>query len=169
MTKGVFIRTHKATLEATKDPNALTIMARLKPDETVTCEIKKVRSPDQHRMFFALLKTIFENQERYASMQSLLDAVKIYSGHFDEDQFPENSGMFLKRIAATMVCFNVDDITPEQMKELREIWTQIKPKSIAFASLDHDDFQPIFDAAVELGHKLLGVDPVDLMNEAQEW
>lgn len=165
--KGVFCRTEKGSLVGT-EPDSWTMLARMKLGDLVTCEIKKVRSPEQHRMFFALLKTIFENQERYASMESLLDAVKIYSGHFDEDQFPENSGMFLKRIAATMVCFNVDDITPDQMKELREIWTQIKPKSISFASLDHDDFQPIFDAAVELGHKLLGVDPVDLMNEAQE-
>jgi hypothetical protein len=168
MTKGVFIRTHKATLEATEDPNALTIMARLKPDETVTCDIKKIRSPDQHRMFFALLKTIYENQERYSSMESLLDAVKIYAGHYEEHQFPQNSGMFHKRLGKTMVVLGVEDITPEQLEDLRSIWTQVKPKSISWGDLDHDEFQPIFRAAVELGHKLLGVDPVDLMNEAQE-
>ena len=68
----------------------------------------------------------------------------------------------------TMVVLGVEDITPEQLEKLREIWTQVKPKSISWGDLDHDDFQPIFHAAVALGHKLLGVDPVDLLNEAQE-
>ena len=165
--KGVFCRTEKGSLVGT-EPDSWTILAKMKLGDLVTCEIKKVRSPDQHRMFFAVLKTIFENQERYASLESLLDAVKIYAGHYEEHQFPTNSGMFDKRVGQTMVVLGVEDITFEQIEELRAIWTQVKPKSISWADLDHDDFQPIFDAAVELGHKLLGVDPVDLMSEAQE-
>tara|TARA_R100000329_G_scaffold128789_2_gene107637 strand:+ start:599 stop:1099 length:501 start_codon:yes stop_codon:yes gene_type:complete len=165
--KGVFCRTEKGSLVGT-EPDSWTMLARMKLGDLVTCEIKKVRSPEQHRMFFALLKTIFENQERYASMEALLDAVKIYAGHYEEHQFPQNSGMFHKRLGKTMVVLDVEDITPEQLEKLREIWTQVKPKSISWGDLDHDDFQPIFHAAVELGHKLLGVDPIDLLNEAQE-
>ncbi|MEL0100010.1 MAG: hypothetical protein VW907_10680 [Opitutae bacterium] len=167
MSKGVFTRTESGSLIGT-EPNSWTILARLKLGEMVTCEIKNILSPEQYRMFFALVDTIFENQERYVTKELLKDAVKINAGHYVEQQFPKESAMFKARVAETMVLFGLTEITPYQVERLREIWTQLRPKSVAWAALTHEEFQPIFDSAVEIGHKLLGVDPVDLMNEAHE-
>tara|TARA_Y100001972_G_C7657837_1_gene331414 strand:- start:934 stop:1431 length:498 start_codon:yes stop_codon:yes gene_type:complete len=149
------------------DNSALKLVSKLKDHESVVCTVKKIRSAEQHRMFFALLQIIFENQERYASKDLLLDAIKIYAGHFEEITFPHNSTIFDKRIAKTMVTFGVKDIELEQIKELKKIWTQIKPKSIAFEKLNHDDFQRFFHCAVEFGIILIGADPLELLNETQ--
>ncbi len=164
--KGVFTRT--MTGFSASDQAALDTTAKLQIGDRVTLELKRLRSPEQHRLFFGMLKIILDNSDRYASMDNLLDAVKIYAGHFEEDQFPEASPLFNRRIAQTMVCLGIKDIEADQIAELGRIWTQIKPKSIAFGNMNHDDFQAFFEKAAEFGGKVLGVDPLDLMREAQE-
>lgn len=50
-------------------------------DEIVGLVIRRPRNPRHHRLFFALLKIVFENQERYRSEAELLAAIKIATGH----------------------------------------------------------------------------------------
>ncbi len=45
--------------------------------------IRKVRNPQHHRKFFALLNLTLANQEAYKTLEELRDAVIIQAGYFD--------------------------------------------------------------------------------------
>ena len=49
--------------------------------EMVTVDIRRPRNVQFHRLFFALLQIVFENQSRCKSIDELLDVVKISVGH----------------------------------------------------------------------------------------
>lgn len=49
----------------------------------VSCEIRQPRNLQHHRKFFALLNLVYENQERYPSVEQLLSAMKVALGHCD--------------------------------------------------------------------------------------
>lgn len=49
--------------------------------ELVQVEVKRPRNLHHHRKLFALLSLIFENQERFQSVEEMLDAIKVYIGH----------------------------------------------------------------------------------------
>ncbi len=46
-------------------------------------EISKPRNGGYHRMYFAMLKIVFDNQEIYRSQNELLDAIKFGVGHVE--------------------------------------------------------------------------------------
>src|SRR5450755_3270520 len=51
--------------------------------ETVTACIRRPRNPKHHRLLFALLQTVFENQTQFATVQELLSALKLATGLFE--------------------------------------------------------------------------------------
>lgn len=51
--------------------------------EVLKVKISRSRNPQHHRLFFALLQTVFENQSRYKTLEHLLAAVKVATGHAD--------------------------------------------------------------------------------------
>ncbi len=58
-------------------------IAAMKHDEVVTATIRRQRNPRHHRLFFALLNIVFQNQTRYPTLEHLLDAIKLAIGHYD--------------------------------------------------------------------------------------
>ena len=54
---------------------------KLRVGDIVRVEMKRPRNVDHHRKLFALLELILRNQTRYASMDALLDAIKVFVGH----------------------------------------------------------------------------------------
>ena len=58
-------------------------LSDLKPDEIVRVEWKRVRNPRQHKLFFALVRLVFENQSIYESQEALRKAWLIHAGMFD--------------------------------------------------------------------------------------
>lgn len=52
--------------------------------EIVRVRLYKDRNPRHHRLFFALLKCIFFNQEKYISQEALRFAITIQAGWVDE-------------------------------------------------------------------------------------
>lgn len=46
-------------------------------------EVRKARNVQHFRKFYALMTLVFQNQERYTSLDELVDVVKIYVGWCD--------------------------------------------------------------------------------------
>lgn len=57
------------------------VLRRIADGDTVTCDVKRPRNIQHHRLFFALLQLVYDNTERFASVDELLDVVKILTGH----------------------------------------------------------------------------------------
>lgn len=51
--------------------------------DLVQLEIKRPRNLKHMRKFFALMQLVYENQERYATVEALVNAIKISIGHYD--------------------------------------------------------------------------------------
>lgn len=49
--------------------------------EYIMVSLRRPRNLQHHKKLFALLELIFQNQTRYASVEELLDAIKVYVGH----------------------------------------------------------------------------------------
>ena len=56
-------------------------LRKIKTDDLVQVEVRRPRNIQHHRKFFALLVLVHENQSRYASVEELLDAIKVHVGH----------------------------------------------------------------------------------------
>lgn len=54
--------------------------------EVIRVKLYKDRNPRHHRLFFALIAAIFENQEKYLSKDALRWAITIQAGWVDEIQ-----------------------------------------------------------------------------------
>ena len=59
-------------------------LQRLSYGEQFKVKITRPRNVKHHRMAFALLKLVFDNQDQFATLVGLLDAIKIGLGHCDE-------------------------------------------------------------------------------------
>ena len=81
MAKGVF-RKHLSHL-VPADADAETLMRSVKHDEAVMIEVKRPRNLRHHRLFWALMNMIWENQEHYKSPQEVCAAFKLAVGHVD--------------------------------------------------------------------------------------
>ena len=55
----------------------------IKQGETVSVEVRQPRNVYHHRKFFALLNLVFENQEKYETVEQLLTIFKIGTGHYE--------------------------------------------------------------------------------------
>lgn len=62
--------------------------------EIVRGTFKKDRNPGHHRKFFALLKLVFENQDKYLSQEGLRFAIAVASGYCDEIALDGNKVTF---------------------------------------------------------------------------
>jgi hypothetical protein len=48
------------------------------------CDIRRARNPDHHRKGFALIKLIFDSQEKYRTIEDLLVELKLQTGWYRE-------------------------------------------------------------------------------------
>jgi hypothetical protein len=67
---------------AAADPISLEALESIREKETVTAVIRRARNPGHHRKFFALLNIVFPHQDQYATIQDLLNALKVATGYF---------------------------------------------------------------------------------------
>lgn len=102
----------EGTKLAAAEPISAESIGELRHGEMVTCTLRRTRNPRFHRLFFALLNAVFEAQDRYATFDQLIDAVKINTGYYDLVTLPGP--------------------VPVQL---------IKPKSISFARMDETAFR----------------------------
>ncbi len=121
------------------DIHAEEFLAGIGEDKEVLVTIRRPRSPQHHRWFFAMLRLVIENTEdRWHSEETLLDDLKLAVGHVE------------KRINA---------LTGEMV---------FRPKSISFASMGQDPFQRFVKRCTYVIHRSTGIDPELLMQETNE-
>jgi len=103
-------------------------LKKLKAGEEYQCEIKKPRNIKFHRMFFALVNMVFENQDNYLSVEDLRHDLTIEAGFYEEI-----TNMFTGEVYR-------------------------RPKSISFAKMDELEFSEFFTKFVNIVSVLVGVD-----------
>ena len=112
------------------DEHSEAAFARLKVGQYMRAdETARVRSPEQLRLYWALIELALANQDKYATKEDLSDAVKCALGH----------------------CYR-DEYTVKGQKIVRE-----RAKSIAFGNMPQEEFGVFFDAAQKLLAETLGV------------
>lgn len=84
----------------------------------IEAETKEPRNGKFHRLFFALVNLVFQNQEVWPTQELLLVALKIGAGHYTANYFKLPDGQVV--------------MTPT-------------PKSISFAKMDETEFSKFFD------------------------
>ena len=72
------------------DPISQESVDGMRQGEVVACTMRRPRNVGHHRLFFALLNEVFVNQTRYATLDHLLDTIKIGVGHYDS--YPLDDG-----------------------------------------------------------------------------
>ncbi len=122
------------------DDRAKETLARVKDGDYVLVEVRRLRNPKFHRLFFAMLQLIYENQSRYRSVEQMLDAIKIYVGHYRTirwrdgkeayapksiawSKFDETSfSVFYERVVDVVVTEIIPNVKREDLaRQLREI------------------------------------------------
>lgn len=65
------------------DEHATEFLSEIGDGREIIVSVRKPRSPQHHRYFFALLRKVCENTEDWASEDELLDALKLATGHVE--------------------------------------------------------------------------------------
>ncbi len=66
------------------DDDGYRLVASLKHNQEVRCELKRVRSGRQHRLYWALVSKVFDNQEKFPTKDAISNIIKCGVGHCDE-------------------------------------------------------------------------------------
>lgn len=61
-------------------------LKRIGQGKIVACNVKQPRNVQHHRLFFALMSKVFENQTYFKTVEQLVTALKIAIGHTDTIQ-----------------------------------------------------------------------------------
>lgn len=69
---------------APSSPRDEELLKAFEAGEVLEAKVHKPRNGDHHRKFFALVQLVFENQERYATLEDLLVEIKLKCGHYQE-------------------------------------------------------------------------------------
>lgn len=65
------------------DPIDVDYFYKLKEDTVYSCEIKKLRNPRFHRMFFAMINICFDNQEIFKDIEYFRKEMLKASGYYN--------------------------------------------------------------------------------------
>jgi hypothetical protein len=116
-------------------------MLRAMPQGTlVRVEVKRVRNPRMHRLFWALMTVVWQNldQDRYPTVEDLAAAIKIVAGLRTRIELPNGDVGFI-------------------------------PGSIAFHKMDQTEFSEFYERVCDLiaRHFLPGVTSEELKGEVE--
>lgn len=62
-------------------------LKRIRDGEIIHVEYKKPRNPLFHNKFMSLVRTVYDNQETYPSVDALLNVFKVELGYYDTMQW----------------------------------------------------------------------------------
>lgn len=63
-------------------------LRKIKQGDVVRVEVKKPRNGKHHRLYWQLISTVWENQERYETAEQLHNALKIAAGIYEPLEMP---------------------------------------------------------------------------------
>lgn len=123
------------------DPVGEDALAKIKNNDLVMVEVKRARSIQHHRLYWALIGKVWENldQEDYPTADDLSDAIKIAAGHRVRLAMPDGSVAY-------------------------------SAKSIAFAKMDQTEFAAFYERVCDViaMHFLPGVTSAELRSEVEQ-
>ena len=90
--------------------------------DLIKCTTHKVRNPKFHRLVFAFLNFIFQNQERYETLDDLLIEFKLRSGYYAEHVTTKGVLVYVPKSISFEKC---DEL---QFRELYNKWIDIAIK-----------------------------------------
>lgn len=76
----LLLRKGRGSFLAPVDELSQTELGKIGAGEVVSVTIKKARNPKLNALYWSLVHKVFDNQERYASVDELHDAVKLAAG-----------------------------------------------------------------------------------------
>jgi Protein of unknown function (DUF1367). len=133
----IFVRRGNALVPG--DVKAAEALAKMKEGTGYLVNIHRPRNLIHHRKLFALLNLVQENTDRWPTVETLLDDLKVATGLF-ETRINAVSGL-----------------------------PYVVAKSISFASMTQDEFEDWFDKAVDIVcRQVLDMDRGELMAEIED-
>jgi hypothetical protein len=81
------------------DPVSLEALDHIRPGTQVRAQITHPRNVAHHRLFFGALQVAFEAQDRFPTVEALLDALKIGLGLYDTYEISGRQFMRVRSIA----------------------------------------------------------------------
>lgn len=113
MTVDIIMRKTPGSMLGATDTVGREAMEALKPGDYLVT-IKKPRNVAHHRKLFALLSLIQKNQTRYQTVEELLDAIKVYTGHCTVMQLRDGTEV---RIPKSIAFHALDQVSFEAFYE----------------------------------------------------
>ena len=144
------------------DEDAAKALARVKDGEVFLVDFVRHRNVKHHRKLFALLKIAADNSDDYnGNVERLLDDVKEYTGRFDAKIVPVKNTRF-RRVVARLA-----PVLEKVGLPMPAFFVIIRPHSIAFESMDQNEFEPFYQEALDYvcAQVLPGVNREDLEME----
>jgi hypothetical protein len=107
---------------------------KLKLGATVMVEVKRLRNPKHHQLYWALVSKVFDNQSRYETREKLHDALKLACGVYDLLEMPDGKvhkipgsiafermdqtqfGDFYNRVCDVIAAHFLPGVTSEELK-----------------------------------------------------
>ena len=127
------------------DPVGIDTLREIGMGEMVRCQITRPRNVKHHRMFFALMQVVFQAQTHFATLEGMLDAIKIATGHFEEIKGLDGC-LYIKPKSIAFANMGQDSFKEFYNKALDLILTKILPMT------DREDLeQAVFDILREPG------------------
>lgn len=123
-------------------------LSTVKSGEVLRIKAARPRNIKHHQKFFALLQTIYQNQEHYKSVDEILLAFKYHIGH------------------GTWVITRPTD--PAKHNQTVELF---QPASISFAKMDQSEFEDFYNKALDFVTTVVipGLSKDDLVKELWEF
>ena len=82
------------------DENSYNVLDKMQNGEIVRCEVSRPRNERHHRLAFKLMKEVYKNQNLYSTFETMYDAFKIATGHFDMFIMPSGEKVIRTRSLA---------------------------------------------------------------------
>ncbi len=79
----IYLKKNLSKLEPA-DSEASEVLKKWKQGEVLSCDVKKPRNYEFHKKAFALFNLVYENQDRYNTLEDILTEIKLRTGHYQE-------------------------------------------------------------------------------------
>lgn len=96
----IYRRYHDSLIPMDEDAHAFLRTVKAGQDVVLSCVYKRDRNVRQHRLFFAMLKKVFENQSHYPTLDALRHELLIKLGRIDHYEAKDGTLRIIPRSIA---------------------------------------------------------------------
>ena len=110
------------------DPQGIELIQSISFDELVTVRITRPRNVKHHRLAFAVLQEVFKAQNYYATLDAMLDDIKINIGHC-EKRIGKKGNVWYKPKSISFSAMDQDTFNEFYTRMMNFICTEILPRT----------------------------------------